>query len=369
MKICSPQLGISPNSSLGGEIYDYQTLRGFTQRGVKVFVYLPKNRPYDKTLKNFSVEYCFITHIIPPWIYSFICLPYLFRTYEKEKFDILRIHSPRFLGLAAIVFHFFYPRVPIMSSQVTVDSSPIYFPIEMLTLRISRIIIVQSQYMKNAIIKKYNISPKKIAVTYGGQLELVKTSKYVPKEAKNINTGTPLILFMGVLIKRKNPTFLVDLLKKCKAEIPNLKLVIIGNGPEKKAIIKSIKEYNLEKEVTLIESAYGDSKAYWLSRMNIFLMPSHDEGFGLAATEAMSFAKPVITSNKAAFEEIIESGQNGFTLPLEDQEKWSETIVRLIKSSKLAKKIGNGAKKTALEKFNWENTFNINFKVAKEMIK
>lgn len=369
MKICSPQLGVSPNSSLGGEIYDYQTLKGFTQKGVKVFVYLPKNRPYDHTLKNFNVEYCFITHIVPPWIYSFICLPYLFRTYNKEKFDILRIHSPRFLGLAAIIFHLFYPKVPIMSSHVTVDVSPIFYPVEMLTFRISKSIIVQSEYIKNIIINKYNISPEKIAVTSGGQLKLVIISKHIPKQAKNIRSDIPVILFMGVLIKRKNPVFLIDLLKKCQEKIPSLKLVIIGNGPEKRRIIKRAKDNNLEDYVTLINSAYGEDKAYWLSRMDIFVMPSRDEGFGLAVTEAMSYSKSVITSNRAAFKEIINNGQNGFTLPLEDKEQWSKTIVQLIKSPVLSKKIGNNAKKTVQEKFNWSKTFNLNYKASKEMLK
>ncbi len=369
MKICSPQLGISPDSSLGGEIYDHQTLKGFTEKGVKVFVYLPKNRIYDHTLKNFKVEYSFITHIVPPWIYSFICLPYLFRTYKKEEFDILRIHSPRFLGLAAIIFHIFHPKVPIMSSQVTVDGSPIFYPIEWLTFRISKKIIVQSQYMKNSIVKKYGIGSNKIFITLGGQLQSLKKSSVLPKEAKNIKLNVPTILFMGLLIKRKNPVFLLDILKECKENIPDLKLVIIGSGPERKTIIKKAKDSNMENDVVLINFAYGQDKAYWLSRMNIFLMPSKDEGFGLAVTEAMSYAKPVITSDRAAFKEIIRNGQNGFAISLEDKELWLRTIVKLLQSKSFSKKIGDNAKKTIQEKFNWEKTYNLNFKAAREMLK
>lgn len=368
MKICSPQLGISPNSSLGGEIYDYQTLKGFTEKGVKIFVYLPKNRPFDHTLKNFNIEYCLITHVIPPWIYSFICLPYLFRTYKKVKFDILRIHSPRFLGFAAVIFHIFRPKVPIMSSQVTVDASPIFYPIEWLTFRISKKIIVQSEYMKNLIVNKYQVSSDKIVVTYGGQLHSTKISPKVPKEAEQIKDNMSIILFMGVVIKRKNPLFLIDLLKKCKEKIPNLKLVIIGNGSEKKKLIESIKGNKLENDVILINAAYREDKAYWLSRMNVFMMPSKDEGFGLAVTEAMSYAKPVITSDKAAFKEIIHSGQNGFAIPLEDKELWLRTTVKLLQSTAFSKKIGDCAKKTVQNKFSWEKTFNLNFKIAREMV-
>ncbi|OGD93671.1 hypothetical protein A2697_01645 [Candidatus Curtissbacteria bacterium RIFCSPHIGHO2_01_FULL_41_44] len=367
MKICSPQLGISPISSLGGEIYDYQTLKGFTQKGVKVFVYLPKNRPYDKSLKNFYVDYCFMKHIFPPWIYSFISMPYLVRTYKKEKFDFLRIHSPRFLGLAAIFFHLLYPKVPIIASLVTVDPSPIFYPIEWLTFKVSKKIIVQSDYMKNILITKYKVSPNKIAVTYGGQFDTLKITK-APKQAEILNKDTQVLLFMGVLVKRKNPLFLADIFKEVKKEVPNSKLVIIGNGPLKKNLVKKLKTENLLDDSILIDYAYGKEKAYWLKRMNVFLMPSFDEGFGLAVTEAMSFGKPVITSDRAAFEEIITNGQNGYSLPLKIV-LWVKTITALLKSPNASKKIGTVAQRSVQKKFNWSGTHSLNYRVLLEMVK
>lgn len=366
MKICSPQLGMSSNSSLGGEIYDYQTIKGFSQKGIDVFVYLPKGRPYDKSIKNLHVKYCFITHIIPPWLYSIICLPYLFRTYKKEKFDVLRIHSPRFLGLAAIIFHLLNPKVPILSSQVTVDPSPLSYPIEWLTFKISKKIIVQSEYMKNVLAQKYNVPRTKIAVTYGGQLEIPQSTSITPPEADKLGRNDPTILFMGVLVSRKNPLFLVDILKSAKSKIKNLKLVIIGNGPQKNKLISKLKKENLASDSIIINSAYGEEKAYWLNRMNVFLMPSQDEAFGLSVTEAMSFAKPVVTSAKAAFDEIITNGENGYTLPL-DPDIWAKTITNLIQTPALSKKIGQAAQKTVNEEFNWQKTFDLNYQVVKEM--
>lgn len=366
MKICSPQLGISPESSLGGEIYDYQTLKGFTQKGIDVFVYLPKNRHYDKTLKHFHVEYCFITHIIPPWIYSFICLPYIYRTYKREKFDILRIHSPRFLGLAAIIFHLFFQNVPILSSQVTIDPSPFSYPVEWLTFRISKKIIVQSQYMKEIVAKKYHIDPKKIEVTYGGQINKSTNPIILPQQAKFLKENDKILLFMGFLIKRKNPLFLIDVFSQARKHIDHFKMVIIGNGPEKRQMVRELERLNLLQEVIFIDSAYGSVKDYWLSRMNAFLFPSRDEALGLSATEAMSFAKPVITSDIPPFKEIITSGHNGYALPL-DAQLWVRTIVSLIKSPALSEKIGQAAKKTVTEKFNWQKTYDLNYKVARKM--
>lgn len=368
MKICSPQLGVSPLSSLGGEIYDWQTLKGFTERGIEVYAYLPKDRHYDTRLKNFHVTYAPIKHIVPPWLFSFICLPYLFRTYGEEKFDILRIHSPRYLGPAAIIFHLFHPEVPILASHVTVDPPPLYYPVEWLTFKIARKIIVQSQYLKSILIEKYGVFPDKIAVTYGGQLAAQKENAETFPRLKTLEPSTPVVLFMGVLVKRKNPLFLVDVLKESKKEIPDLKLVVIGDGPMKNALVKKLKSEDLTSDAILIDQAYGAEKSYWFKRMDIFLLPSFDEGFGLSATEAMSFAKPVIASDRAAFSEIITSGKDGYTLPL-NASLWCQKIFKLLKNPNRANAIGRSAKKTVEGKFSWKKTYDLNLQVAKSMIK
>lgn len=367
IKICSPQLGISPISSLGGEIYDYQTLKGFALKGFKVLVYLPKNRNYDKSLKNLHVSYCFMTHIFPPWIYSFLCLPYLFRTYNLEKFDILRIQSPRFLGLAVIIFHFFYPKVPILSSGVTVDNARIYFPIEKYAYKLSSKIIVQSQYMKNFLIKKYDLDKSKIVVTYGGVLDGKKTWSKIPYEAKRIKKDDYVILFMGPLIERKNPLFALDVFITVRKKIPNVKFVIIGEGKLKKEMQKTVKQKGIDNDVFFIKSAYEDAKAYWFSKMDIFIFPSLNEGFGLVVTEAMSFGKVVITSKKAAFKEIIDTGKNGFTLPLNNK-TWVKTCIELLKDKKFRIKIGSLARNKVENYFNWERTYDLNQKAVESIL-
>src|SRR3990167_8742051 len=301
MKICSPQLGISPTSKLGGEIYDYQTLKGFTKKGNKVFVYLPRNRNYDRNLNNLYVTYSFLRHVVPPWLFSFLCLPYLFKTYRKEKFDILRIHSPRFLGMAGLIFHFFYPKVPIIVSYVTSEESKLFFPIEKNLFRICSKIIVQSQFMKNKLVSIFQVPDKKIAVTYGGQLNLTEKPKKKPKFASLIKKNDRVLLFMGLLIPRKNPMFALEVFLGLKKSFQNLKLVFIGDGSEASRIKKKIKLLHLDEEIILIKSAFGQEKSYWLSRLDIFLLPSSSEGFGLAVTEAMSFRKPVVVSDKEPF--------------------------------------------------------------------
>lgn len=368
LKICSPQLGISPTSKLGGEIYDYQTLKGFAKKGNKVFVYLPKNRNYDRNLKNFYVTYSFLKHVVPPWLFSFLCLLYLFKTYSKEKFDILRIHSPRFLGIAGLIFHVFYPKVPIIASYVTSDRSTLFFPVEKKLFQICSKIIVQSQFMKKRLIFAYKVPASKIAVTYGGQLQSIEKPQKNPKFANLIKKNDRVLLVMGLLISRKNPMFVFDVFLALRKSFQNLKLIFIGDGSEAQRIKEKIKSLDLSDEVILIKSAFGQEKSYWLSRMDIFLLPSLSEGFGLAVTEAMSFAKPVVVSDIEPFEEIIKNSVDGFTIPL-IQAKWVSTIKKLLNDKVLSSKIGENALKKVKAQFNWERTYTLNKKVIESIIR
>lgn len=368
IKICSPQLGLSPDSHLGGEVYDYFTIKGFGQMGIKVFTYLPKNKYFDNSLKNVKNEYSTFKHIVPPWLFSFISLPFMVRTYKRQKFDILRIHSPRFLGLAGVIFNRMYPNVPILSSGVTVDDSVFFYWIEKWIFTLSKKIIVQSSYMKNRLIRRFNLPEEKIFITYGGQLGNVTKWKKIPKEASILTNKNKIILFMGSLISRKNPLLVVKVFVELKKQDSLLKLVIIGKGSLKKKIVLYLKKNKLLDEVIFINSAFGNDKSYWFSRMDVLLVPSVDEGFGLVATEAMSFKKPVVCSDRAAFKEIISNSIDGYTLPLNNQKAWMNVVGKILRDPKLSKRIGINAYRTVKSKFNWKKSYILNYQVVKDMI-
>ena len=97
-RIYSPQLGLDPQSTLGGEIYDYKILKGLSDLGVKIDILLPKHRPYDKTVKNWYINFLPFTHI-PAYLFNLLELPYLFATYRHRPFRILRLHTPYFTGI------------------------------------------------------------------------------------------------------------------------------------------------------------------------------------------------------------------------------------------------------------------------------
>src|SRR3989344_9425738 len=101
MILCSPQLGLSPNSILGGEVFDREILLGLAKKGIKVEIILPKSKPHDKNTRNFTVTYLPLTHF-PALMGNLLYLPYLFKVYKENKFNVLRLHQPQFLGIGGL---------------------------------------------------------------------------------------------------------------------------------------------------------------------------------------------------------------------------------------------------------------------------
>lgn len=372
MKICSPQLGLDPKSYLGGEVHDYFVIKNLAKSGHKIFVYLPKNRSHEKH-KNVFVEYAPIKHI-PAIMFNLIIIPYLFKTYKREKFDILRIHNPYFLGLGAQVFKLFHPNVPVITTFHLVEENPLYDLINKFTVRKYDKIVCVSHYLKNWLVAKYHVDEKKITVIYNGVDPSLKPKIINQTLVKKYDLENKFtILFMGLLIPRKNPMFLLEVFRQLKKEIGNIALVISGVGPSKYQMDDFIKKHQLN-DAHLIDPVYGKQKVDIFNLCDVFTLPSLNEGFGLVVAEAMACAKPVIVTANSSLSELVTDGKEGYLLNLNPHE-WVSKIKALIVDNKLRKIVGTNGKNKVESQFNWkgfsqkyENVINnmINEKISRQ---
>ena len=94
------------------------------------------------------------------------------------------------------------------------------------------------------------------------------------------------------------------------------RFVLIGDGPVRADIEQRVDDYDLSRHVTFVGER--QDLVGWLSVADLFLLPSAQESFGLAALEAMACELPVVASNVGGLPEIIEDGVTGFVRPPED---------------------------------------------------
>lgn len=182
------------------------------------------------------------------------------------------------------------------------------------------------------------------------------------------------IIFVGRLVEKQKG---LDLLIKAFSLVNKVRndwiLKIVGDGSDKEQLIKNIKKYGLESNVTLIGRS-DNVKKYYLES-SIFLSTSRWEGFGLVITEAMECGLPVIAFDNSGPKEIINKNNiNGILVPLGEINKLSEEIINLIDNYEKRKAISKEAIKRAndfsVESIikEWNDIFNdiINWEISYE---
>jgi len=126
------------------------------------------------------------------------------------------------------------------------------------------------------------------------------------------------IIFVGRLIKEKNGALLVRVFHSLSTQYKNIRLVIIGDGPEREVITALIHDFSLNDHVSLI--GFTDEHDDLIARLKsskVFVLPSTREGFGISALEALACGIPVVTIDHPAnaIRDLI-TVSNGFLCPL-----------------------------------------------------
>lgn len=364
--VCSPQLGLLPNSILGGEVFDRETLLGLARRGVRVEVILPKNKAHDQNIKNWHITYLPIKHF-PAIFGNLIFIPYLFLTYKKNRFQLIRLHSPRYLGIAALIFRFFNVKVKIVATYHQFSESK-FWPFSKIINSLWDHIICDSQNVKNKLIKSYNLKPSKITVVHNGVPTYLKPA---PKDKTLIKKlkleGKIVLLFMGLFIVRKNPLFLLDVLSNLKKIGPDPVLLFWGDGPLKGKILAKAHKLNLADQIRIINPVYGLAKNKIHNLADVFVHPAVDEGFALAPLEAMACAKPVLMTNDFSAKEVVEDNINGFLCHSNDTNHWSGQLIKLIQSPRLRQKMGRASLDKVKKEFQWEHAIKRHIEVLRNL--
>lgn len=348
MKICSPQLGLAPESNSGGEVYDREVINRLCVQGVKVFTLLPNQRPY-LAHKNLIVKYAAIQPMFPPHIFSAFALPYLIKTYQQEKFDILRVHNPYFVGPAAVIFKKLYPQVLIVASYLHLESGLNHF-IDKAVIKIFDHIITISKSTKKEIIETLNYSSEKISVAYPGVDNRFQSGK---KTSKHFT-----IMFVGGLKPRKNPEFLLKVMQKINN--PKVQLIFAGSGP----LASKLKEKNIKITGFIPEV---DKPAFY-HQADVVVLPSLKEGFGMTLVEAGACGISVIGNNHSSIKEIIQDGKTGFLAKTNDVNDWANKLIQLIELPALCRQMGEAGQKFVRSNFSWDNNLKIHLKVYENFI-
>jgi glycosyltransferase involved in cell wall biosynthesis len=355
MRICSPQLGIAPQATLGGEVYDRETLVQLAALGAEVEILLPAG------LSHPSVPNWRVTRL--PWrrgyrwfISNLVFVPYIGRVYRQRPFHILRVHSLRFTGLAAIWARQLYRLpVPIVMHHHHLDIDRRTHSVDKRSAQQGDLIITVSQFAKSQLITELNIDSDKIKVVYNGVNQQYRPSPS-PHQAKQMLglDGKKSLLHVGSLIPRKNLLSLLQTFAQLHTTYPQTYLVLMGRGSQEAELRAKINELDIEQSVKLVGFVSEEKKIAYYQAADLFVSTSLMEGFGLAIAEAMACGIPVVATQVGSIPEVVSDGKTGLLVPVNNNQALYQAIARLIENSQLAQQMGQAGQNRVEALFRWD---------------
>jgi glycosyltransferase involved in cell wall biosynthesis len=163
---------------------------------------------------------------------------------------------------------------------------------------------------------------------------------------------------VGRLAFQKGHAILLDAMTDIIKKLPDVVLVIIGDGPDRSKLEKQAKQIGIEKHIRWLGTKPQERVFELYSIMHVFVMPSLYEGFGLTAAEAMAARLPVLGTKIEGLTEIIEDGVTGYLVPASDSKKLSEGLIDLLTDPEKAREMGEKGFERVKELFSIERFSN-----------
>ena len=198
--------------------------------------------------------------------------------------------------------------------------------------------------------EKFVVIPNGIDTTWWHSQSLRFTDldrKKVKEELFLAHEDSLIIISVAELHERKGLKYLIEAIPEVAAKFANIKLVIVGEGPEREELEKEIKKLGIENHIILTGRQKEIPKL--LKCADIFVLPSRREAFGLVLLEAMISELPVIASETGGIPEVIKN--TGILVEPENYKGIAAALIDLISHPEKRQKLASAGEKLVHEKF------------------
>lgn len=174
--------------------------------------------------------------------------------------------------------------------------------------------------------------------------ELTAVSPDVLREY-GVPAGAPLVVMVTSLHEYKDPVTFVRSLALVREQVPSVHALLIGDGPIRREVESAIRELGLEEVVHL--TGYRGDALSLVAAAQVACLTSRQEGLSGALIEAMSLGKPVVSTDSGGPADVLQHGVQGFLVPTGDAKAVASAVVRLLRDSELAARLGTAARERA----------------------
>lgn len=348
---------------VSGVVRSVESFReALTKQGHNVFIFAQSNEDYEDK-EPFIFRYpslplpiqADVSAVIPVSPFVEQLLPFL-------KPDVIHTHHPFLLGQTAArrAEEFSIPLVFTFHTQYTEYTH--YFPLpqeaiqEFLKDAVQnwlkefmhrcQHIVIPSESMKEILITKYGLRDLFTVIPTGLNLEPYRHADGKALRSREGWQDDKVLVSTGRLAMEKNWPTLLQAARKVHQVHPDMRLVVIGDGPEKSVLEEQAAELGIAERITFTGALPFEDVAAYLKAADLFVFASVTETQGLVTMEAMAAGLPVVAVDASGTRDIVENGKQGFLVP-DDPDALADSINRMLEHPEKMKKFQRSALKKA----------------------
>lgn len=180
-------------------------------------------------------------------------------------------------------------------------------------------------------------------------------------EESDLPREPDLLLFVGRLVPRKGLEWFVrEVLPQLADRRPQVRLAIIGAGPERGPIQRAAAGAGVAERIVWLGALPDDQRALWFRRALVCILPNVQvqndiEGYGLVALEAAAAGCPVVAADLEGLRDAIVDGESGRLIPTGDRAAWNGAITDLLQDPVRASVLGARARAWVRTERTWDN--------------
>ncbi len=283
--------------------------------------------------------------------------PFIDRVLPILKLDVIHTHHPFLLGQTAaekaqelnLPFVFtFHTRYRDYSHYISLNQSIVKEAIDRLLgtfMQQCHHIIVPSTSIKEMLADLYGVTEQVTVLPTG-----IDTAPYLSADGEAVRRregwgDEKVLISVGRLAKEKNWETLIKAVAKVIQEDSNVRLVILGDGDEKRDLVKLSEKLGVSAKIDLPGLVPFEEVPNYLAGADLFCFASMSETQGLVTMEAMAAGLPVVAVDATGTSDVVEEGVDGL-LTGNDVNELADAIIRVLREDELRSSL----KTAALEK-------------------
>lgn len=223
-----------------------------------------------------------------------------------------------------------------------------YLPITRYALQQSDGVTAVSKFLKRATIETFDFDDVEVIPNF------ICPSHYRKLTDCSLNNelapdGEKLLVHVSNFRPVKRAIDCVEIFAMVRKEYPKVRLVMVGDGPERAAVKHQAKVLGVEDDAVFVGKKANIAE--YLGVSDIFLLPSELESFGLAALEAQACELPVIATRIGGIPEVVNDGESGFLSEIGDVEKMASDTLRLLRNEDMRASFGKRGREISIQRY------------------